>query len=235
MTLTPKQADLPHPCGCWPVECCFQGPSRDCPAQPLPSHSRSQRPGGWVCRSRVRAFSDSATRLPATFLLLLFPRTVLWGCQPCLEIWVHYNFRVYFVQSGDQACKEIARDKCDIWEGGLEKPLGQGVGAGNLVESIRLDLASWAWREARPGGGEGPADTLTSWSCLFTFCLLTLPFPDCWPSSLTYCFCQHPLCCLVPQRRDTAVRHGSAIALEERTRNSKGLGQIRVPRDLMGL
>lgn len=81
------------------------------------------------------------------------------------------------------------------------------------------------WQEmSRPGflgtKGTGPGWRAARrrlhlpWGSLFTFCLLTWPFPDCWPSFPTHCPCQHPPCSLLPPRRDTAVCHGSAPAQE---------------------
>lgn len=123
----------------------------------------------------------------------------------------------------------MARDTCGIWESGLGRPLGQRMGAGNLIESNCLDLASlglegnktWRWRGARrrPHLLELPvyiSSAHTAFSRLLAQLphILSLSTPSLLPGAPMQGHC---------------CPDGSATALGERTRNSKGPEETRAP------
>lgn len=113
------------------------------------------------------------------------------------------------------------------WGGSLESPFQrvwlQTLGREQLARAVRPPGQGG---EGRPKGRRGWGSQETPhlpWSCLFIFRLLTWPFPDGWPSSIPGCGCQHPPCCPMSPRRDTAVHDSSATP----TTRGEGLGAGR--------
>ena len=92
----------------------------------------------------------------------------------------------------------------------LERILQKGMDTGPLGESSWHKLPGLGMKGRKTGGGKARRHPHLPWSCLFIVRLLEQTFPDCWPSSLTCCGCQHPPCCLVPPGRATAVCANSA-------------------------
>ena len=115
------------------------------------------------------------------------------------------------------------------WGGCLERPFRRV-----WLQTLGREQLARAARPPRQGGKEDPRAEVGGgarrhphllWSCLFIFRLLTWPFPDGWPSSLPGCGCQHPPCCPMSPRMDTAVHDGSATP----TALGEGLGAARAP------
>ena len=116
------------------------------------------------------------------------------------------------------------------WGGSLERPFWrvwlQTLGREQLARAARPPGQGGKEDPRAEGSGGARRHPHLPWSCLFIFRLLTWPFPDSWPSSLPGCGCQHPPCCPMSPRRDTAARDGSVAptARGERTGAARALG-----------
>lgn len=187
--------------------------------------------------------SDSATRYkPASLFFPFPPSSPTGGPSPAWRPGLFTTSRPTLLREwGSGMISSSCGQMCRLgrWCG---KAFLKGCGCRKLGRG-GLARAGQAWlpeHERRQGLGGGEGDRRCPHlpcCCLFTFCLLTLPFPDCWPSSLhtvvvntlPVAWCPHGGALL------SAVALMHPTALGERTRNGETLGETRVPRNLTAL